>query len=131
MGSGGVFLPVGLPLACRNQVAQAVIDVEAPRAGTAVVALEGRNQADVGKAELGLVALPRDLKDNVRAIPLGLVFDKVQLGIRYMPYDLLRRYEFGDLLGGAVDVLVPIGKFFAGHVGAAVDLARPPAANVI
>ena len=51
------------------------------------VALEGRNQAEVLKAEFGLAGFLADFKGNVGAIPVGLVFDRVQLGIRYMPDD--------------------------------------------
>ena len=40
------------------------------------------------KAECGLVVLLADLKDNVSAFPLALVFDKVNLAVRDMPYDL-------------------------------------------
>jgi hypothetical protein len=60
----------------------------------------------VRKAEFGFFAFPGDLKDNVGAIPLGLVLDKVKFGFRYMPYDFLARYKFCDLLGAAVKVLV-------------------------
>jgi hypothetical protein len=51
------FLLVRLPFARSNQVAQTVIDIETPRAGAATVALKRRNQANVRKANLGLVAL--------------------------------------------------------------------------
>jgi hypothetical protein len=37
--------------------------------------------AEVRKAEFSSVVSRGDLKDNAGAIPLGLVFDKVKLGI--------------------------------------------------
>ena len=73
------------------------------------------------KAEFGLVVFPGDLKDNVSAFPLGLVFDKVELGIRYMPYDFLSRYKFRDLLGTAMNVFVVKLKLGSEFVGTTVD----------
>ena len=72
------LFPGGLPFTRRDQTAQAVVDIKTPRARTVTVTFEGRNQADVRKAEFGLVAFPGDLKDNVSAFPLGLVLDKVK-----------------------------------------------------
>ena len=34
------------------------------------------------KAKFGLVVFPGDLKDNLRAVPLGRVFDKVNLAVQ-------------------------------------------------
>ena len=73
------------------------------------------------KAEFGLVVFPGDLKDNVSAFPLGLVFDKVELGIRYMPYDFLARHKFRDLLGTAMNVFVVKLKLGSEFVGTTVD----------
>ncbi len=73
------------------------------------------------KADFGFVAYLGDLKDNVGAIPLGLVFDKVKLGIRYMPYDFLARYQFRDLLGAAVKVFVVELKLSIEFVGTTVN----------
>ncbi len=58
------------------------------------------------EAEFGLVVLPGDLKYNVRAVPLGLVFDKVDLAVYDMPYDSLPWNDFGDLVGTAVNAFV-------------------------
>ena len=82
-----------------------------------------RDQTDVRKAEFGFAVLLGDLKDDVRAVPLGLVFDKVKLASDDMPDDFLARNEFRDLLRAAVNVLVAIRKLGAEFVGAAVDLS--------
>ncbi len=63
-----------------------------------------RNQADVREAEFSPVVLPGNLKDNVSACPLGLVFDQVNLAIQDMPNDLIARHEFRDLLRAEVNV---------------------------
>jgi hypothetical protein len=85
------------------------------------VAFEGRNQADVRKAEFRLVVLLGDLKDNVSACPLGLVFDKVKVAVQDMPYDLLTWYEFSDLLGTEVNVFVVERKLSTEFVGTTVN----------
>src|SRR5512143_1326962 len=105
------FLRVGVALAGRDQAAQAVVDVEAPGAGAVPVALEAGNQADVGEADLGLVALPGDLEDDVRAVPLGLVLDEVEARVRDVPDDPLARHPLGDLLGATVEPLVTVREF--------------------
>ena len=74
------------------------------------------------KAEFGFAALPGDLKDNLGAIPLGLVFDKVKSGFRHMPYNFLARYQFGDLLGAAVKVFVVELELSTEFVGVTVNL---------
>jgi hypothetical protein len=85
------------------------------------VAFEGRNQADVREAEVGFVAFLGDLKDNVGAIPLSLVFDKVESGVRYMSYNFLAWYQFSDLLGAAVKVFVVELKLSTEFVGSSFD----------
>ena len=67
------------------------------------------------------VAFHGDLKDNVGAFPLALVFDKVKSGIRYMPYDFLSRYQFGDLLSAAVKIFVVELKLSTEFVGTTVN----------
>ena len=75
------------------------------------------------KAEFGLVVLLNDLKDDVSALPLRLVFDKVNLAVQDMPYDLLTWYQFSDLLGAAVKVFVVILKLSTEFVGTTVNLS--------
>src|ERR1700691_724720 len=115
------FLPGRLPFSRRNQVAQTVVDIEAPCAGTAAVALDGGDQTDVRKAKFGLVVFPGDLKDNLRAVPLGRVFDKVNLAVQGTPDDFLPRHEFSDRVGAAVSVFVAELKLSTQLVGPAVD----------
>src|SRR5262249_3242220 len=103
----------------------------APCARTVTVAFDGGNQANVRKAELGLVVLPGDLKDNVSAFPLSLVFDKVNVALQDMPYDFLTRYEFSDFVGAAVQVFVVELKLGAEFIGNTVNFLRPPPTNVV
>lgn len=56
------------------------------------------------EAKFSSVVLPGNLKDYVRACPLGLVFDEVNLTIQDMPNDLLARHKFRDLLRAVVNV---------------------------
>src|SRR5580704_4124162 len=79
---------VGLPLARRDEAAKALVHVVAPRARTAIVALDGRHEADMREADLGLFALLRDFEHDVRPAPLALVADEVDLTVRYVPHDL-------------------------------------------
>ena len=69
------------------------------------------------EAKFGLVTFPKDLKDNVCAIPFGLVFDKTQVAICGMPYDFSAWYEFSDLVRAAVNVFVMELKLRTGFVG--------------
>jgi len=73
----------------------------------------------VRKAKFGLVVLLGDLKDNLRAVPLGRVFDKVNLAVQ--PDDFLPRHEFSDLVRAAVNVFVMELKLSTQLVGPAVD----------
>ena len=73
------------------------------------------------KAKLGLAVLLGNLKDNVSAVPLGLVFDKVNMAVQDMPYDFLAWHQFSNLLGGAVKVFVAIRKLSTEIVGATVN----------
>jgi hypothetical protein len=77
----------------------------------------------MGEAELGLVTLRGDLKDNVGAVPLGFVFDEVNFGIQDMPHDFLARHQFSDPLGAAVNVLVAVRKLSTEFVGTTVNLS--------
>src|SRR5262249_37964476 len=111
------FLLVRLPFARRNQAAQAVVDVKLPCARTATVAFEGGNKACVRKAEFGLVRLPFDLEDNVRAVPLGLFLDKVDVAVHDVPDDSLAWLPFSNPLSGVMDVLVAVLELSTETVG--------------
>src|SRR5262249_53014189 len=82
-------------------------------------------------AELGLIALLGDLKDDVRAVPLRLVFDKAQMAVRDMPDHLLAGHPFSDLVQAAVKILVAVLELGAELVGTTVDLPRPPSPEVV
>ncbi len=73
------------------------------------------------KAKFGLVVFPVDLKDNLRAVPLGRIFDKVNLAVQGTPDDFLPRREFSDLVRAAVNVFVVELKLSTQLVGPAVD----------
>jgi hypothetical protein len=55
-----------------DQLPQVLVDERAPCAGAVAVALEGWNQADVGKADFRFALFLRNIKDDVRASPLIL-----------------------------------------------------------
>jgi hypothetical protein len=73
------FFPDRLPFAVRNQAAQTIVDIKTLCAGTVPIAFEGRNQADVSKAEFGFFAFPVDLKNSVGPGPLSFVLTKLSL----------------------------------------------------
>src|SRR5579872_804648 len=125
------LIRVGLPLALHDEVAQALVHVEAPCTGAAIVALDGGHEADMGEADLRLVALLRDLEHDVGAVPLALVLHEVDLAGRDVPHDLLARHELGDLLRGPVELLVAVGPLGTERVRAAVDLSGPPPSDVV
>src|SRR5262245_43050253 len=54
-----------------DEVAQTLIDVEAPSTGTFAVAFDCGHKADVGEAQLGPVCLPGDVEDDVSVLPLA------------------------------------------------------------
>src|SRR5580692_3497226 len=56
------FFLVGVALAGRDQAAQAFIDIVTPRARAFAVAFDGWNETEMSEAQLGLGALPCDLK---------------------------------------------------------------------
>jgi hypothetical protein len=48
-----------------------------------------------------------------------------------VPYDLLPRHEFSDLLGAEVKIFVVDLKLSTEFVGTTVNFLRPPSANII
>ena len=75
------------------------------------------------KAEFGLAILPANLKDNISAIPLGLVFDKGKVAIQDAPDEFFPWYSFGDLLSAAMDILIAVRKLSAECVSAPVNFS--------
>jgi hypothetical protein len=129
-GCVSTFPIVGIAVTRCDEAAQAFIDVEAPCARAFTVAFDLRYQADMGEAELGLLALRRDVEDDVSTVPLILVLDEIDLRVAHVPYDFLARHEFSDLLGAAMEILVPISKLGAKLVGVAINVTRPPGAHI-
>ena len=85
----------------------------------------------MGKAEFGLPVLPVDLEDDVRAVPLASIFDKVDVAVHDMPDDLLAGHPFSDPLCGVMDVFIAVSELGAELVGASVKFSRPPSTNVV
>jgi hypothetical protein len=88
--------------------------------------LDARSQANVGEAEFGFVVPFCDVKNDVRAVPLGLVFDEVNVTVHDVPGDFLTRHELSDLLGAAVTVLVMELELGTKFVGTAFDHLPEP-----
>src|SRR5512135_1496108 len=126
-------MPLGgwLAFAGGDQIAQASVDVVAPALEAALVTLEARDQPDVREAHRRLAVLLANLEHDVRALPLGLVVDEVEAGIRDVPDHPFARHQVSDLLRTAVDVLVAVGELGAETVGTAGDLSRPPRPHVV
>lgn len=94
-----------------DQFAEIAIYERTPAARAISVAFEFGHQAYMRKTKFGLAAPSGNIKDDVGADPLALVFDKGQFGIRDVPHNLLARSEFRNALCGGVNVLVLIDKF--------------------
>src|ERR1700722_6208285 len=122
---------VGLSPALRDEVAKALVHVDAPCGRPTSVALDGGHEADVREADLGLVALLRDLEPDVGAVPFALVADEVELARGDVPHDLLARHELRDPLRRTVDLLLAVRKLGAERVRAALDLSGPPPLDVV
>jgi hypothetical protein len=127
---GHGFPHVGLPFACRNQVLQTAFDVSAPSVRAGVVALIFGNQALVGEADFGFVALPGDIKNNVGARPLGGVRGKIEVVVQDTPNDFFAGTQFSYLDLATMDIAEVIFEFRAELVGAAFDFFRPPATDI-
>jgi hypothetical protein len=114
-----------------DQISQAVIDVRAPRIRTGTVALLIRNETHVGEPDFRLAPFLGKLKDDPRAVPLGLVLDELQVAVHDEPDDLLPGNQLRDLLFAGVKILVPVGPFGPTLVGGALDVAGPPPTDVV
>ena len=75
------------------------------------------------KAEFGLALLPVDLKDDVGAVPLGSVLDKVDVAVHDMPDDLLAWHPFSNPLSGVMDVLIAVLELGTQLVRASVNFS--------
>src|SRR5260370_40416161 len=63
-----------------DQLRQVLVYEHAPCAGAVAVALEGRNQPDVRKADFRFALFLRDIEDDVRASPL-IFFPKAKAAV--------------------------------------------------
>src|SRR5688572_18264266 len=85
----------------------------------------------MGEADLGLVALGRDVEGDLGAVPLVAVLDEAELALQHAPGNSTAGDELGDPLPAEMKVLIAIGEFGAEPVGAAFDVTRPPGANIV
>src|SRR5579859_3703036 len=85
----------------------------------------------MSEAEFSPVVLSGDLKDNVSACPLVLVFDEVNLAIQDMPHNLLPRHEFSDLLSAIMGITGAKLKLSTEFISAPLNVFGPPATNVV
>src|SRR5262249_39289682 len=114
---------VRVPFASRNKAAQTLVDIKAPCVRTTTVAFERRNQSDVRKAEFRLALLTGDLKHDVSAVPLGWIFDEVDVAVHHMPCDVLAWHPLGNPLSGVVKVFVTVPELSTELVGTTVDFS--------
>lgn len=84
----------------------------------------------MGESDLGHLTPACDVEADVGAGPLGGIVRERQCSIQDPPRAPFPWDEFGDLLRGDVEVAVAIGELPAQLVGRAVDVSRPPPANV-
>src|SRR5208337_1351478 len=121
---------VRLSLAGGDQPPQVAAHERAPRCRAVAVALECGDEARMREANFRLVALLRDLEDDVRADPLVFPVE-AELRVGHVPDDLLARNELCHFLPGEVRVPVAVGELGSYLVEAAADLSRPPPADVV
>src|SRR3990172_5712602 len=115
------FYRVWLTFARGNEVAQTTGYVRAPCVRTNTVALIRRHEPNVRKVNFCFVTLLGNFKDNICALPLALVLNKVKVVVQNMPNDFLARHEFGDFECTTVNVLVVVIKHSAEFVGVALN----------
>ena len=106
-----------------DELSQIAIDEYAPGIRAGVVTFKRRRQAFVCEADFCLAVLPRDIKDNVRALPLAPVFHETEVGVQHVPDDGLSRNEFRDLLLGTVHILVSIRELGSKSIGVPFDFS--------
>ena len=75
------------------------------------------------EADLGFVAFFSDLKNNVRAFPLALVFYKAKVAVYHVPNDFLAGNKFSYLLFGTMHVLDTVCELGTEFVGIALDFS--------
>src|SRR5438477_65047 len=113
-----------------DQDPKVVSNDRAPRIRAVVVALESGDEALVGEAEFGPVALLGNVEDDAGALPLVLGRDEGGAALDNKPHDPFAGHELGYLLLGDVQVLVAVGKDTTHLVRRTFELPRPPSARV-
>ena len=121
-GTGALFDGIGLSFTARDELVQTPVDVEAPGVRTHVEALEFRIEAHMREVNLGAAVRLTDLERDVRANPLLLVFNEVEVVVQDVPNDLLAGNEFRDFQSANVDVFVAIRPFVVEFVGATFNV---------
>lgn len=72
-----------------NQLAQTLVDVKVPCSRASVVAFDRGRKSYMREAKFSLFSLLGDLKDDIGAVPLRLVLNKVDAGFGRTPEHLL------------------------------------------
>src|SRR5450755_907992 len=87
----------------------------------------------MSKPQLCLFPLLGNVKGNRGAVPLGLVFDKVDGPVHYAPHHPVAWNELDNPLRADMVRLITVGKLIANLVVSAFDawFTRPPSAHVI
>jgi hypothetical protein len=85
----------------------------------------------MGKVDFCFVALPRNLEDNVGALPLRLVLSEVEVVIENVPDNFLIGHHLRHFHRAAMHVFVTIRPLIAEVCSAAFDVFRPPTPRVV
>ena len=75
------------------------------------------------KSDFRFALFFRDIKNNVRFIPLAFVIHKVKLVFRHAPNNFFAWNKFCDLLFGAVHIFVTVRELCAEFVGVTLDFS--------
>jgi hypothetical protein len=85
----------------------------------------------MGETQLVLVAFLDDLKDDVSAVPLGLILDEIDAGVGRAPDDPFAGDPFRNLVPAAVKFFEAVGELRAETVGGSFNISFPPFANIV
>ena len=114
---------VRLAFTCGDQLAQIAAYECAPCVRAAIEAFVFRDQTGVGKTDFRFAVFFRDLKNNLRTVPLALIFNEAELAIQHLPDNSLARNKFRYLLLGTMYIFVAVCELRAEFVGVAFDLS--------
>src|ERR1022692_4308842 len=104
--------------------------------------LRGIKSADIQRGQV--IAAPRTIRPRLKFKGEVYVLSKDEGGrhtpffggyrevaVENVPHDLFTGDQFGDLLLGVMDVLIPVRELLAESVGTPLDVSGPPSTNVI